>query len=123
MSMMMYTYDEKNLASAARQRLKKSPSESALALIFHATASSGLMDLPSSLPLKKLEVSFTTGVRGIANKDDLRDIGFVGFGVVKELVDRLHCGAQEILAELLETRMRKRGVKVDALEESTSIDV
>ena len=59
---------------------------------------------------------------GATDQDDLVDWRLVDLGVLEDLLDGLHGGAEEILAELLETSTGDGGVEVDALEERVDLD-
>ena len=50
------------------------------------------------------------------------DLGLVDLGITEDLLDGLEGGAEEILAELFETRTGEGGVEVDALEERIDFD-
>ena len=50
------------------------------------------------------------------------DVGLVDLGVAKDLLNGLEGGAEEVLAQLLETRTSERRVEVDTLEERVDLD-
>ena len=60
--------------------------------------------------------------RDHSRTDALVDRVLVDLEVAQDLLDRLHGGAEEVLAELLEAGARDRGVEVDALEERVDPD-
>ena len=86
----------------------------------YATASSGLIDLLGSLPLKEVEdkLDDTRDTSGTANGDDLVDLGLVDLRIAEDLLNRLESAVEEILAKLLEAGTREVGVEVNTLEES-----
>jgi NAD-specific glutamate dehydrogenase len=59
---------------------------------------------------------------GTADQDNLVDGGLVGLGVAEDTLDGLHGGAEQVLAELLETSTGDGGVEVDTLEERVDFD-
>jgi len=50
------------------------------------------------------------------------DGGLVNLGVTEDTLDGVHGGAEEVLAELLETSTGDGGVEVDTLEERVNFD-
>ena len=90
----------------------------------YATASSGLIDLLGSLPLKEVEdkLDDTRDTSGTANGDYLVDLGLVDLRIAEDLLNRLESAAKEILAKLLEAGTGKGGVEVDTLEEGVDFD-
>ena len=50
------------------------------------------------------------------------DVGLVDLGVTEDLLDGLESGAEEVLAELLETGTSERGVEIDTLEKRVDLD-
>merc|ERR1712137_364701 len=90
----------------------------------YATASSGLMPLLSSLPLKKSESSFwTRGILGRApDQHHLVDRGLVELGVPEGLLDRLERASEQAGAELFESGPSDLGVKVDPFEERVDLE-
>ena len=61
----------------------------------------------------KLDDTGNTG--GTTDEDDFVNVGLVDLGVTEDLLDRLESGAEEVLAELLETGTSERGVEIDTL--------
>ena len=68
------------------------------------------------------ELHDTGDTSGATDEDDLVDVGLVDLGVAEDLLDGLEGGAEEILAELLETGTGEGGVEVDALEQGVDLD-
>ena len=50
------------------------------------------------------------------------EVGLVDLGFTEDLLDGLESGAEEVLAELLETGTGEGGVEVDTLEEGVDLD-
>jgi hypothetical protein len=50
------------------------------------------------------------------------DRGLVDLGVAKDTLNRLHGGAEEVLAQLLETGTGDASVEVDALEQRVDLN-
>ena len=50
------------------------------------------------------------------------DVALVDLGVAEDLLDGLKSGAEEVLAELLETGTSERGVEIDTLEKRVDLD-
>lgn len=59
---------------------------------------------------------------GSTDHHDLVDVRLVDLGVTEDLLDRLEGGAEEILAQLLETGTGKGSVEVNTLEEGVDLD-
>ena len=68
----------------------------------------------------KLDDTGNTG--GTTDEDDFVNVGLVDLGVTEDLLDGLESGAEEVLAELLETGTGERGVEIDTLEERVDLD-
>ena len=68
----------------------------------------------------KLDDTENTG--GTTDEDDFVNVGLVDLGVTEDLLDGLESGAEEVLAELLETGTSERGVEIDTLEERVDLD-
>ncbi|KAL5537286.1 hypothetical protein ACEPAF_1109 [Sanghuangporus sanghuang] len=68
------------------------------------------------------ELDNTGDPDGTTDKDDLVYVGLIDLGVPENLLDRLKRRPEEILAQLLESRMGDRGVKVDTLIERVNFD-
>jgi hypothetical protein len=87
----------------------------------YATASSGLMLLLGSLPLRKSEVrnkfDNTRNTSGTTDQDDFMDVRFVNLGVAEDLLDRFKRTMEEILAALFEMGTGEGSVEVNTLEE------
>ena len=50
------------------------------------------------------------------------NVGLVDLGVTEDLLDGLESGAEEVLAELLETGTSERGVEINTLEKRVDLD-
>jgi hypothetical protein len=59
---------------------------------------------------------------GSTDQDDLVDGGLVNLSIAEDTLDRLHSGAEEILAELFETGASDAGVEVDTLVQAVDLD-
>ncbi|KAL2282007.1 hypothetical protein FJTKL_11094 [Diaporthe vaccinii] len=59
---------------------------------------------------------------GTADQDDLVNLGLVDLGVGQDTVDGLQGGAEQVLAQLLETSTGDGGVEVDTLEQGVDLD-
>jgi hypothetical protein len=59
---------------------------------------------------------------GAADQDDLVDLGLVDLGVGQDAVDGLQGGAEQVLAQLLETSTGDGGVEVDTLEQGVDLN-
>jgi len=59
---------------------------------------------------------------GTADKDDLVDGRLVDLGVSENLLDWVHGGSEEVLAELLESGSGDRSVEVDTVEQGVDLD-
>ena len=68
----------------------------------------------------KLDDTGNTG--GTTDEDDFVNVGLVDLGVTEDLLDGLESGAEEVLAELLETGTSERGVEIDTLEERVDLN-
>ena len=68
------------------------------------------------------ELLDTGNTGGTTDEDDLVDLALVDLGVGEDAVDRLDCGAEKILAQLLETGTGDGGVEVDTLEERVDLN-
>ena len=68
----------------------------------------------------KLDDTWDTS--GTTNQDNFVDVGLVDLRVTEDLLDGLESGAEEVLAELLETGTSERGVEIDTLEKRVDLD-
>jgi hypothetical protein len=68
------------------------------------------------------ELLDTGDTGGTTDEDDLVDLALVDLGIAEDTVDGLDGGAEEILAELLETGTSDGGVEVDTLEERVDLN-
>ena len=59
---------------------------------------------------------------GTTDEDDLVDGGLVDLGVAEDTLDGLHGGAEEVLAELLETGTGNAGVEINTLVKGVDLD-
>jgi hypothetical protein len=59
---------------------------------------------------------------GTTDENDLVDGGLVDLGVTEDTLDGLHSGAEEVLAELLETSTGDRSVEVNTLVQGVDLD-
>jgi hypothetical protein len=60
---------------------------------------------------------------GATDEDDFVNVGLVDLGVAKNFLDGLEGTAEEVLAQLLETRTSETGVEIDTLKERESISI
>jgi len=59
---------------------------------------------------------------GTSDQDDLVDGRLIHLGVPQDLLDRVHGGSEEVLAELLESGSGDGGVEVDSVEQRVDLD-
>ena len=90
-----------------------------------ATASSGLMDLQGSLPLKNSEsMLWTLGMRVDPPTSTTSSTCLLRIlAVAQDLLDGVHALLEVVHAQVLETGAGDGGVEVDAVEQGVDLDV
>ncbi len=68
------------------------------------------------------ELDDTRDTSGSTNQNDFVNVGLVDLGIPKDLLNRLECASEQVLAQLLETGASEGSVEIDTLEKGIDLD-